>query len=143
MLCAVIVILGGALFAPGVTAYAQVCGCGETDVIVGDDEGNAIKGVTVEFLRGGRTLPNCGGDWSPAKQVGSGRKFKFRFRSYEVGLAEPAVVLRVSAPGYLAYEEGGRFMSGCYGKMEVVLRKKGQSYRTRHTAPDIKFEVQH
>jgi hypothetical protein len=73
-------------------------------VLVGDDEGNAIKGVTVEFLLADHTLPNCY-DHSPAKQVGLGRKFKFKFRSYENGY--PEVLLRVTAPGYVAYEEKG------------------------------------
>ena len=127
-LCAVIVILGWALSAPGATAYAQACGCGKTDVTVGDEEGKAVKGVTVEFFEGGRTLPNCGMNGPPAKQSGSAPKFKYRFNSYELGF--PEVLLRVTARGYITYEEKGSFMRGCHEKIDVVLRKKGPSYRT-------------
>lgn len=124
---AVIIMLGAGLSAHGPAAHAQACGCGVTYVVVGDEEGNAIEGVTVEFLLEGRTLPHCG-DRSPAKQGGAGRKLKFRFRSYENG--PPEALLRVAAPGRATFEEKGKFMSGCYERFEVILSKKGQSYRT-------------
>lgn len=125
--CALFLSLVLGLFTPSSTAYAQACGCGKTYVYVGDEEGEAVKGVTVEFLWEGQTLPNCI-DRSPAKQIGTGRKFKFVFSAYERAPAE--VLLRVTAPGYTTYEEKGEFMIRCGQKIEVVLRKTAPSYRT-------------
>ncbi len=129
MTCSIIMTFGFGLSVPGPTAPAQACGCGTTLVTVGDEEGNAIDGVTVEFLREGRTLPNCGFDKTPAKQSGSAPKFRYRFSSYEGGFRE-LILLRVTAPGYTTYEESNNFMGSCREKWDVVLRKKGSGYRT-------------
>ena len=116
--------------APGRAAPAQACGCSETHVIVGNEEGEAVRGATVEFVNdGGLTVRNCAGG-SPAKQSGSARKFKFTFSAWEGG--PPKVRLRVTAPGYAAYEEEGAFMTGCDSKkIEVVLMKTRPSYRAQ------------
>lgn len=128
--CAVIIAFSSGLSAPGSNPFPQACGCGEAFVTVGDEEGNALDGVTVEFLRDGRTLPNCGIGGTPAKQSGSVPKFKFRFSSYEGGFSDP-ILLRVTAPGYTTYEEKNNFMGRCRERWDVVLKKKGPSYRTR------------
>jgi hypothetical protein len=125
----IIMTLSSGLSAPGSQAYAQACGCGETVVTVGDEEGNALDGVTVEFLLEGRTLRNCGLNGTPAKQSGSAPKFKFRFSSYEGGFRD-LILLRVRAPGYTTYEEKNNFMGRCRERWDVVLRKGGPSYRT-------------
>ena len=56
--CAIIIAFSSVPSGPGSKASPQACGCGETFVTVGDEEGNAINEVTVEFLLDGRTLPN-------------------------------------------------------------------------------------
>ena len=135
MSCALLLSLGWGLLASSSTAYAQACGCGKTQVLVGDEEGEAVKGVTIEFLNeeGFTTLFNCG-DKTLAKQSGNGRKFKFRVRSFENGGNK--VLLMVTAPGYVTYEEKGPFLKGCYIKLEVLLRKTGLSHRVGYAAPN-------
>ncbi len=124
LVCAVILMLGAGLSAPSHRVQAQACGCGETFVLVGNQQGEAVKGVTVEILREGVLEKNCL-DRTPAKQVGRGRKFRFIFSSYESVQRE--VLLRVTAPGYVTVEYKGNFMTGCGQQIDVTLIKTDSS----------------
>lgn len=129
--CALILMLSCGNFAVTSTANSQACGCGKTTVYVGNENGQAVKNVTIEyFYPGSRTLVEDCLKRSPAKQTGTKGQFKFKFGSPELG-GPDGVILRVTAPGYETYEQRGPLLQGCHLTVEVVLKKSSAGRRVK------------
>jgi hypothetical protein len=118
-------------FAATSTANSQACGCGKTKVYVGNEKGEVVRNVTLEyFYPGSRILVTDCLKRAPAKQTGTKGQFKFVFGSPELG-GPDGVTLRVTAPGYETYEQRGPLLQGCYLTVEVVLKKSSAGRRVK------------
>jgi hypothetical protein len=115
-LCKALVLLAGwYVLLPHAPARAQSCGCGPLYVRVADEAGEPVEKVTVEIINPESGEPGNECFSTPhrkARRVARRRQSEFLFGSWEVGPREPHL-LRVTAPGFIAHEETGRFLNGC------------------------------